>query len=76
MKAELLLHQRIDYDEGGIVELVLWRVPSPVLPSVHRLKCSLFYGCPGVRRSDTTMDVEKVIIGISSAPRPPTGSLR
>ena len=49
MKAQLLLHQRIDYDDGGIVEMVLWRVPSPVPPSVHGLKYSLFYGRPGVR---------------------------
>ncbi len=49
MKAELLFHQRIDYDDGAIVEMVLWRVPSPVPPSVHGLKYSLFYGRPGVR---------------------------
>jgi hypothetical protein len=49
MKAELLFHQRIDYDDGTIVELKLWRVPASVPPSVHRLKYSLFYGRPGVR---------------------------
>jgi len=49
MKAELLLHQRIDYDDGTIVEMVLWRVPSAVPPSSHGLKYSLFYGRPGVR---------------------------
>jgi len=27
-KANLLFHQRIDYDDGAIVEMVLWRVPS------------------------------------------------
>lgn len=45
MKAELLFHQRIDYDDGAIVEMVLWRVP----PSAHGLKYSLFYGRPGTR---------------------------
>ncbi len=49
MKALLLLHERIDYDDGAIVEMVLWRVPSPVLPSAHDLKYSLFYGRAGVR---------------------------
>ena len=49
MKAELLLHQRIDYDDGAIVEMVIWRVPSPVPPSQHGLKYSLFYGRSGVR---------------------------
>jgi hypothetical protein len=48
-RAELLFHQRIDYDDGGIVEMMLWRVPSPVSPSTHDLKYSLFYGRPGVR---------------------------
>jgi hypothetical protein len=49
MKAELLFHQRIDYEDGGIVEMVLWRVPKPVPPTLHGLKYSLFYGRTGVR---------------------------
>jgi hypothetical protein len=49
MKAELLFHQRVDYDDGAIVEMVIWRVPSPVPPSTHRLKYSLFYGRRGVQ---------------------------
>jgi len=49
MKAELLFRQRIDYDDGAIVEMVLWRVPTTVPPSTHGLKYSLFYGRPGVR---------------------------
>ena len=49
MKAQRLFHQRIDYDDGAIVEMVLWRVPIPVAASRHDLKYSLFYGRPGVR---------------------------
>jgi hypothetical protein len=49
MKASLLFHQRIDYDDGAIVEMVIWRVPSAVLPASHAIKYSLFYGRPGVR---------------------------
>lgn len=49
MKAELLFRQRIHYDDGAIVEMVLWRVTSPVSPSLHDLKYSLFYGHPGIR---------------------------
>jgi hypothetical protein len=49
MKAELLFHERIDYNDSAIVEMVLWRVPSPVWPSTHGLKYSLFYGRTGVR---------------------------
>jgi len=49
MKATLLLHERIDYDDGAIVEMTIWRVPSPVPPTAHGLKYSLFYGRSGVR---------------------------
>jgi hypothetical protein len=49
MKAELLFHQRIDYDDGTIVEMVLWRVPASVPPSTHGLRYSLYFGRPGVR---------------------------
>jgi len=49
MKAELLFHQRIDFDDGAIVEMVIWRVPSAVPPTSHGLKYSLCYGRPGGR---------------------------
>jgi hypothetical protein len=49
MKAELLFEQRLDFEDGAILEIMYWRVPSPVLPSTHDLKYSLFYGRPGVR---------------------------
>jgi hypothetical protein len=49
MKAEMLFHQRVDYDDGAIVEMVIWRVPLLVPPSTHGLKYSLFYGRPGAR---------------------------
>jgi hypothetical protein len=50
MKAELLFHQRLDFEDGSIVEILLWRVPTPVPPSTHGLKYSLFYGRPGIRQ--------------------------
>jgi hypothetical protein len=31
--ANLLFRERIDYDDGAIVEMVLWRVQSSVVPS-------------------------------------------
>ena len=49
MKAKPLFHQRIDYDDGAIVEMLIWRLPLPIPPSTHGLKYSLFYGRPGVR---------------------------
>ena len=45
----MLFRQRVDYDDGAIVEMVIWRVPLPVPPSTHGLKYSLFYCRPGVR---------------------------
>lgn len=48
-RARRLLHERIDYSDGGIVEMLLWRVPSPVAPATHPYKYSLFYGRPGRR---------------------------
>lgn len=49
MKAELLFEQRVDFEDGELLENIFWRTPSPVPPSVHNLKYSLFYGRPGVR---------------------------
>ena len=49
VRAALLFEQRIVYADGAIVEMVIWRIPSPVPPSTHGLKYSLFYGRPGVR---------------------------
>ena len=49
MKAELLFHQGIDYDDEVIVEMILWRVPKLVPPTTHGLKYSLFYGRTGLR---------------------------
>jgi hypothetical protein len=46
MDADLLFSQRIDYDDGGIVEMVIWRVPTPIPPATHSLKYRLFYGRP------------------------------
>jgi len=49
VRATLLFEQRIVYADGAIVEMAIWRVPSPIPPSTHGLKYSLFYGRPGVR---------------------------
>ncbi len=49
MAAELLFSYRIVYDDGGIVEMVIWQLPSPVPASAHDLKYRLFYGRPGAR---------------------------
>jgi len=47
--ATLLYHSKRIYDDGAIVELKIWRVPSSVPGSSHDLKYSLFYGRDGTR---------------------------
>ena len=48
-RARLIFERRTDFEDGAILEMVLWHVPNPVPPSTHGLKYSLFYGRPGVR---------------------------
>ena len=48
-KADKLLDERQAYDDGSIMVLRLWRVPSPVPPAKHSFKYALFYGRPGER---------------------------
>jgi len=49
MAARLLFRERIVFADGAIIDMKIWRVPEPVLPSTHGLKYSLFYGRPGER---------------------------
>lgn len=48
-KATLILHDRVEFDDGAIQEIVIWRVPEPVPPTDHGFKYRLFYGYPGRR---------------------------
>lgn len=43
MGGDLLLHERRVLGEGEFVEMVVWRVPSPLRGSVHSLKYRLAY---------------------------------
>jgi len=45
--AELIFEDKQMLEDGSIIEMRIWRVPSPVPPSAHSLKYSLFYGRPG-----------------------------
>lgn len=47
MRARLLFRQREEFDDGAILEAVLWEVPAPVAGSRHRFKYRLYYGYPG-----------------------------
>ncbi len=49
MKARLLYEFKQRYDDGAIVEMVLWEVPRPVAGSPHPYKYRLYYGYPGRR---------------------------
>ena len=49
MKATLLFKQRIDFDDGAMIEIVVWSLPKPVVGSLHHFKYRLFYGFAGER---------------------------
>ena len=49
MNAVLLHRERLDLDDGSVVEMVLWCVPEPVVGSRHSFKYRLY--CMSSRRS-------------------------
>jgi Family of unknown function (DUF6516) len=49
MGAELIQRDRFDFDDGTIVEMVIWRLPRPIPGCAHPYKYRLFYGRPGRR---------------------------
>jgi hypothetical protein len=49
MKAELITRFKDITDEGGVIELVVWRVPQPVPPTTHGYKYRAVYSLNGVR---------------------------
>ncbi len=49
MDAILVLASKAHYAGGYIMEMVVWRVPSPVAGSTHLYKYRTFYGRHGVR---------------------------
>jgi len=49
MNARLLYRDRMDFDDGAFVEMVIWQVPVPVAGSRLRYKYRLFYGRDGRR---------------------------
>lgn len=49
MKADLVIRERIVFNDGAILEVRIWSVPDPVPPSLHGYKYALFYGYPGER---------------------------
>jgi len=49
MKAALIYRHRVDFDDGAILEAVVWRLEKPVAGCAHPFKYRLFYGFPGQR---------------------------
>ena len=49
MKAEVIVADKVVFDDGAIQEMVVWRVPTPIPPTSHGFKYRLFYGFPGQR---------------------------
>ena len=49
MKARLLFKDKKVFEDGPLYEVVIWAVPTPVLPTTHGYKYRLFYGRPGDR---------------------------
>jgi hypothetical protein len=41
MKAELFIRRRVGHASGGFAEIVIWRVPSPIMGSEHAFKYRL-----------------------------------
>jgi len=49
MVAQLLHRDRLDFDDGSVIEMVIWQVPAPVTGSLHRYKYRLYFGRGGRR---------------------------
>jgi hypothetical protein len=49
MKTRLIHRDRMAFDDGAIVEMVVWEVPTPVEGSSHRCKYRLLHGYAGNR---------------------------
>ena len=65
MKAKLLFRERRLFDDGAIMEMTIWRVPTSVPPTTHGLKYSLFSAGQGSGWWATTMSAARAVIGIS-----------
>ena len=49
MKADLVHQEKRMLRDGSIVEMVIWRVPTPLLGSAHSYKYRLYFGREGKR---------------------------
>lgn len=49
MKGELVIRERLIFSDQSLVEMVVWRVPTPVPPTEHGFKYRLVYIIDGRR---------------------------
>ena len=49
MASEKLFHEKRILSDGAVIEMVIWRLPSPVLGSLHGYKYRLYFGRAGTR---------------------------
>jgi hypothetical protein len=49
MKAELVYRAKSVLSDDSILEMIIWRLPTPVPGSTHGYKYRLFYGTHGQR---------------------------
>jgi hypothetical protein len=49
MSAILIYRHRFDFEDGAILEIVVWRLHAPVKGCTHPFKYRLYYGVPGRR---------------------------
>jgi hypothetical protein len=49
MPAELITRFKNITPDGGVIELVVWRVPTPVPPTEHGFKYRAVYAKDGIR---------------------------
>ncbi|MGL5137408.1 MAG: toxin-antitoxin system TumE family protein [Beijerinckiaceae bacterium] len=49
MEARLVIRDRRVFSDGAILEIVIWRVPLSVPPTIHGFKYRLFFGRKGLR---------------------------
>ena len=50
VQGSLIVRTKEVRDDGSIVEAVIWELPEPFPPGVHRYKYRLFYGTPSEER--------------------------
>ena len=49
MSARLIVRDRRVFEDGGLIEIVVWQVREPVPPTDHNFKYRLYYGRKGER---------------------------